>query len=80
MTKEQCKKLLPVIQAFANGEDIEYWDALQIVGTFQRGMWKKSENMGFGTVCSNYRMIKMGKIYYFDGRAPINDTLNKYVF
>ena len=80
MTREKCKKMLPIIQAFADGKHIEYWDSLQIVGEFQRGMWKTAEDIGFGGSISHYRMIELGTIYYFDGREPISDTLNKYKF
>lgn len=80
MTRNQCKAILPVIQAFANNEHIEYWDSFQIVGTFRSGMWKTSDNIGFGVGVSNYRMIKNGMVHYFDGRESITDTLNKYKF
>ncbi len=80
MTREQCKELLPVIQAFSEGECIEFWDNLEIVGTHRRGKWKTSDNIGFGVSPSNYRMIKHGMIHYFDGRPAISDTLNKFTF
>ncbi len=65
MTREQCKALLPVIQAFANGEQIEFYDSLQITGTFTRGAWKTASNIGFGCSVDTYRMIKDNKIIYF---------------
>lgn len=81
MTREQCKNTLPIIEAFANGEHIEYWDSLEIVGTFQRGKWKTADySIWTGIPPSNYRMIKDGMIYYFDGRPAVHDTLNKYSF
>jgi hypothetical protein len=80
MTREKCKQMLPVIQAFVDGEHIEYWDSMQITGTFSRGMWKTAENIGMGAHVGSYRMIKMGNIHYFDGRPNITDTLNKYKF
>jgi hypothetical protein len=80
MTREQCKAMLPVIEAFSNGECIEYWDNLEIVGTFRRGMWKTADDLRFGVNPSNYRMIKEGMIHYFDGRQSKYDTLNKYIF
>lgn len=80
MTREQCKRILPVIEAFSNGEHIECWDNLEIVGSTQRGLWRTADNIGFGASPSYYRMIKGGMIYYFDGRPPKYDTLNKYSF
>ena len=81
MTREQCKIIMPVIEAFANGEHIEYWDSLEIVGPFQRGKWKTEDySLGFGVHPSHYRMIKDGMIHYFDGRPAKYDTLNKYSF
>ena len=65
MTREKCKAMLPIIQAFANGEHIEFFDSLQITGSFTRGAWKTAENIGFGCSVDNYRMIKDGKIIYF---------------
>jgi hypothetical protein len=80
MTRKQCIKILPVITAFAEGKHIEYWDSMQIVGTFKRGMWKTADNIGFGVGCSNYRMIENGVVHYFDGRPSVTDSLNKYIF
>lgn len=65
MTRDKCKAILPVIQAFANGEHIEFYDSMQITGTFTRGMWKTAENIGFGRSVDYYRMIKEGKTIYF---------------
>lgn len=66
MTRNQCKEMLPVIQAFADGEHIEYWDSLQIVGTWTRGAWKTADNsVGFGRPAEYYRMVKDGEIIYF---------------
>lgn len=70
MTRDMCKFILPVIQAFADGEYIEYWDNTQLVGLSGRGMWKTSDNIGFGVNISRYRMIKDDTAYYFDGREP----------
>ncbi len=72
---------MPVIEAFANGEHIEYWDNLEIVGRIQRGLWRTADDsLGFGVHPSYYRMIKDGMIHYFDGRPTKHDTLNKYSF
>jgi hypothetical protein len=79
MTREKCKQMLPIIEAFANGDHIEYWDSMRIVEN-GRGMWTNAEDIGMGASISYYRMIKMGNIYYFDGRPSITDTLNKYKF
>ena len=80
MTRNKAKEMLPIIQAFADGECIEYWDSLQIVDSFRRGMWKTAENLGMGAATSEYRMIKMGEVHYFDGRPSKTDSLNKYTF
>jgi hypothetical protein len=65
MTREKCKAILPVIEAFANGEHIEFYDSLQITGTFTRGAWKTADNIGFGCSVDYYRMIKDGEVIYF---------------
>lgn len=67
MTREKCKQMLPVIQAFADGKIIEYWDATEITGTFSRGLWKTAENIGMGAPISYYRMFVDGVYIYFDG-------------
>ena len=68
MTREKCKAILPVIKAFAEGEHIEFWDYMVITGTFSRGAWRTADNIGFGAAVSSYRMIKDGKVIYFDKR------------
>lgn len=68
MTREKCKQMLPVIQAFADGEIIEYWDSTEITGTFSRGLWKTAENIGMGAPIGYYRMFVDGVYIYFDGR------------
>jgi O6-methylguanine-DNA--protein-cysteine methyltransferase len=65
MTRNQCKAIMPVIQAFANGEHIEFYDSLQVTGTFTRGAWKTADNIGFGRAVDYYRMIKNGEVIYF---------------
>jgi hypothetical protein len=65
MTRKECKAILPVIEAFANGEHIEFYDYLQITGTFTRGLWKTADNIGFGCSVDYYRMIKNGETIYF---------------
>jgi len=65
MTREKCKAMLPIIEAFANGENIEFYDSLQIVGA-TRGEWKTAENIGFGARVEDYRLItKDNEIVYF---------------
>lgn len=80
MTRQKCKAILPVVQAFAEGKHVEYWDSMQIVSTFQRGMWKTADDIGFGSSVSDYRLIEDGMVHYFDGRPSVTDTLNKYKF
>ena len=72
MTREKCKQMLPIIQAFAEGEHIDFYDSLQIVGTFKRGAWKTADNIGFGASVDSYRMIKDGKIIYFGDETTGN--------
>ena len=57
MTREQCKVMLPVIEAFANGEHIEFRDCY--------GNWQSANNIGFGANLDQYRMIKDGVTTYF---------------
>lgn len=71
--------MLPVIEAFANGEHIEFWDRFEIVDTFRRGKWVTADDIGFGASVSSYRMIKDGMIHYFDGRPNTIDSLNKFI-
>jgi hypothetical protein len=79
MTREKAKQMLPIIEAFGDGANIEFWDSMQITGN-GRGMWRTAEDIGMGAPVSYYRWITMGKVFYFDGRLPITDTLNKYKF
>ena len=72
MTREKCKVILPIIQAFANGENVEYYDSLQITGAFTRGMWRTADNIGFGRPVCDYRIInKDDSIMYFGFRKNI---------
>jgi len=75
MTREKCKAILPIIEAFANGEHVEYFDSLQITGTFTRGKWKTANDIGFGRSVDYYRVIKDGKEIYF-GEKRFQDTSN----
>jgi hypothetical protein len=68
MTREKCKNILPVIEAFANGENIEFYDDSQITGTFSRGEWKTTDDIGFGRPTNYYRMIKNNEIIYFGNK------------
>ena len=64
MTREQCKAILPVIEAFANGEHVEFYDSQHIVGN-SRGAWRTAENIGFGRSIDVYRMIKNNEVIHF---------------
>ena len=77
MTREKCKQMLPLIQAFADGEDIEYYDSFQLHqdDDFKQGAWVKTENLGVGGNISSYRMIKDGKIIYFDNQFTLHERL-----
>jgi hypothetical protein len=68
MTREKCKAILPIIQAFANGEHVEFYDSSQISRTFTRGVWKTADNIGFGCSVDNYRIIKNGEPIYFNNK------------
>ena len=66
MTREKCKEMLPVIQAFADGEYIEFYDTMSYKSNGSRGMWKTADDIGFGCSIRTYRMIKNDEIIYFD--------------
>lgn len=57
--------MLPIIEAFANGENVQYYDSLQITGTHTRGEWKTAENIGFGAPIESYRILKGKKVINF---------------
>lgn len=65
MTRNQCKSILPVIEAFANGEHVEFFDSQEVTGTYSRGKWKTADDIGFGRSIDYYRMIKNNEIIYF---------------
>lgn len=65
MTRKQYKLILPVIEAFANGENVQFYDSLEITGTFTRGAWKTAESIGFNRPIEYYRMIKNGEVLDF---------------
>lgn len=50
--------MLPIIEAFANGAIVEYYDVHSIALNGKRGMWKTAENIGFGEDPNKYRIIK----------------------
>ena len=68
MTREKCKAMLPIIEAFANGEYIEFFDSLQITQSFTRGVWKVADDIGFGASIDCYRMIKNNEVIYFGNK------------
>lgn len=49
MNREQAKKMLPIIQAFANGEKVEY-------RPFDSADWEAAEKLGFKDEPSRYRI------------------------
>lgn len=73
MNREKCKAILPVIQDFANGEHIEYYDPFHIWENERgRGAWKTADNIGFGQPVNYYRK-KVGERYVY------YDTTKKYL-
>jgi hypothetical protein len=56
--------MLPVVSAFADGEDVQFFDS-QMIYEGKRGCWRTAENIGFGRTVDYYRMIKNGETIYF---------------
>lgn len=72
MTREKCKAMLPIIEAFANGETVEFYDSLNIKDG-KRGHWRTADNIGFGARIESYRIVKKdGEIIYFGDRTKEN--------
>lgn len=68
MTRNKAKECLPIIEDFANGEDIEIWDTSNLI-RHKRGWWVKADIIGFGAGdIKHYRKVKDGIIYWYDGR------------
>ena len=70
MTRKMAIRVLPIIQEFANGADIQYYDSAYLNEKGTRGKWVSSENIGFGNANpSAYRMVTDKGYVYFDGTA-----------
>jgi hypothetical protein len=65
MNRKQCKAMLPIIKAFAEGENVEYFDSLQITKTWGRGMWKTEDNLYFSMSVEYYRINKGNNEYVY---------------
>lgn len=73
MTKEEAAKLLPIIQAFAEGRDIEYFDT-------GSSIWRKSIDPAFYKSV-NYRIKPEHKYRPFkDAEECRNEMLKHYPF
>lgn len=63
MTREEAKELMPIIQAFAEGKTIQYYDSLIDIAD-----WEDCENPNFENLTYKFR-IKPEPIY-----RPFKDT------
>ena len=51
MTREKAKELLPIIQAFAEGKTIQYYDSLMDIAD-----WEDCENPDFENLTYQFRI------------------------
>jgi hypothetical protein len=69
MKREHVKELLPIIVAFANGEDVQFNNGLG---------WKSSNDLEFISASKNYRMApKPRKVWV--NEYPGNNTFYGYL-
>jgi len=60
MNRERAKELLPIIEAFANGEDIQTIHHID-----KNPEWQDSENLDFGSLCE-YRIKPKLREFWLD--------------
>ena len=70
MTRKKCIAMLPIIQAFAAGEHIQYYDNTNIENDRWVGRWVTAEDIGFGMPVHYYRAIRNGEPFYFTESNP----------
>lgn len=58
MTPQQAKELLPIITAYANGEEIQCRDR------FNNSVWMSNTNFGFNPRCYEYRIKPKETVLY----------------
>ena len=59
MTREEAKELLPIIQAFAEGKRIEFFDGK---------IWIELDEYGFNASSNDYRIISEPKYRPFESK------------
>lgn len=67
MTREEAKKFLPIIQAFAEGKDIEYYN------TYYK-KWKLATDPTFNMAC-DYRIKPKSEYRPFNSREECYETM-----
>ena len=70
MNREQAKKLLPIIQAFAKGRPIEYQDSYE--------KWIESDIMAFDLSPENYRIKRETKYRPFKDAEECWQEMQKH--
>lgn len=70
MNREQAKKLLPIIQAFAKGRPIEYQDSYE--------KWVESDIMAFDLSPENYRIKREPKYRPFANAEECWQEMKKH--
>ena len=69
MTREEAKKKLPIIQAYAEGKEIEM---------FIRDRWETAESPGFTMEAKNYRIKSEPKYRPFKTKEECWDEMSKH--
>lgn len=79
MTRNKAAKMLQLIQDFSEGKNVQYYDSMEIIGTFTRGCWKTATDLSLGLGLNYYRLVGInGEIIYYG--QPIYENNPKYKY
>ena len=71
MTREQWKEMMPLIQAFIDGETIEVLD-------YRDGKWEESESIDFTSGVERYRIKPKSKYRQFKDTSECFEEMKKH--
>ena len=68
MTRNQLSYIMPVIQAIMDGKRVQIFDSLEIMGTFERGCWRDTDDWGLLRSLDYYRIAEDDGSYTYLGK------------
>jgi hypothetical protein len=76
MTRNQLNYIMPVIQAILDGKRVQIFDSMEIVGPFERGCWKDTDNWGLLRTLDYYRIVEDDGSYTYFGNPTFHGRMH----